>query len=347
MNRVVHVALNRYCLLAALVCALGCGGSSEPELDVAAEISSVDVVIGNVDALPGTQDSALIDLPWTEVEAVDLGSSEETLVAPETVTFPDVPPDPLDQDNDSIPDAFDPFPNDGIRPGTGSAMSVYMHTASTLWKLDVKSHAISLIGDFEWPAWEGGEMTDIAMDRWGVLYGVTFDDIYTCHPQTVECWKLGALPDSFNGLTMVPQGVIDPDQDVLVGISGDGGWYRLDMANGTVNATKLGSFGGPYSSSGDAYSIVGAGTYAAANKDWEWDDVLVELNPATGQVIKEVGPLSGYGSVFGLAGWTGKAFAFDEGGDIVILDTSTGKVLEVLQETNEQWWGAGVRTLIF
>ncbi|MFH1530830.1 MAG: hypothetical protein ABIK09_08885 [Pseudomonadota bacterium] len=50
------------------------------------------------------------------------------------------------------------------------------------------------------------------------------------------------------------------------------------------------------------------------------------MNPVTGAVIAEVGVLSGYASVWGLAGWTGKAFAFDASGDIVIVDTATGQV---------------------
>ena len=67
----------------------------------------------------------------------------------------------------------------------------------------------------------------------------------------------------------------------------------------------------------------------------------------SGAVVAEVGILSGYESVWGLAGWTGKAFAFDEGGDIVIVDTANGQVTQVIEETSQAWWGAGVRTLIF
>ena len=340
------------CLLAALVGLIGCGGGSEPGPEVVAETRSGDVIIGAADTTPEIQDLAPADRQLPELqdlsEADDRAGADDSVPPPDTGPQPDLPPPPPDQDNDSIPDAFDPFPNDSSRPGTGSAMSVYMHTADTLWKLDVKSNAITEIGDFVWPSfWESGQMTDIAIDRWGVLYGVTFDDVYTCHPQAVECWNLGALPDTFNGLTLVPQGVIDPDEDVLIGISADGGWYRLTMSNGAVTATQLGSFGGPYASSGDAYSIIDVGTYGAADKEWESDDVLVELNPATGQVIKEVGPLNGYSTVFGLAGWTGKAYAFDAGGDILLVDTATGQTTEVLYETNQPWWGAGVRTLMY
>jgi len=274
---------------------------------------------------------------------------EDTPAPADTAPVPDLPPPPPDGDGDGIPDEFDPFPGDPNKPGTGSAMSVYMHTSDSLWKLDVKTYAVSKVGDFDWPGgmFSDDDMTDIAIDRYGVLYGVSFDSAYVCHPDTAECWELGGLPDSFNALTMVPEGIIEPDRDVLIGISGDGGWYRLDVNGTNINASKLGQYGGPYTSSGDAYSIVGVGTFAAANKSGAGDDYLVELDPVTGAVLAEVGVLAGYDSVWGLAGWTDKAFAFDASGDIVIVDTSTGLVTQVIEETSQAWWGAGVRTLIY
>jgi hypothetical protein len=296
------------------------------------------------DAVP-LEDAGADDVAGLE----DVPAPEDTPSPEDTPPAPDLPPPPPDGDGDGIPDAFDPFPGDPDKPGTGSAMSVYMHTASSLWKLDVKTYSVSKIGDFDWPGgiFASDEMTDIAIDRYGVLYGVSFDTAYVCHPGTAECWKLGALPDSFNGLTLVPEGVIEPDRDVLVGISGDGGWYRIDVSGTSISTTKLGQFGGGYSSSGDAYSIVGVGTFAAANKSGASDDYLVELDPVTGAVVAEIGVLSGYASVWGLAGWTDKAFAFDAGGDIVIVDTTSGQVTQVIEETSQAWWGAGVRTLIY
>ncbi len=329
-------------MLAGCAGALGACGTESGKADLfAPEVAMEDMVVafGEVHS-PGPD-----ALREQEVMGPDLVHIE--------VIHPDIPPLDLpppvgDADNDGIPDTVDPFPADGDRPGTSSAMSVYMHTSDELWKLDVKSHDITKVGDFVWPSgWSNDQMTDIAIDRWGVLYGVTFDNAYVCHPETAECWSLGSLPDSFNGLTLVPKGTVSPDQDVLIGVAGDGGWYRLNVMGGEVFVSKLGEFGGPYSSSGDAYSIAGAGTYAAANKTGATHDVLVQLDPKTGKVLGEVGPLTGYASVWGLAGWTDKAFAFDAGGDIAIVDTTNGQILELLQESTQPWWGAGVRTLIF
>jgi len=200
------------------------------------------------------------------------------------------------------------------------------------------------VGDFDWPN-DGAthKMTDIGIDRYGVLYGTSFEYLYTCHPQTVECHLVAKLPGAFNGLTMVPAGLIDPSRDVLVGISEEGGWYRLDVADGELTATKLGAYGNQYASAGDAYSIAGVGTFAAVHKDGVWDNYLVSVDPATGKVLQDIGPITGYVGIFGLAGWTEKAFAFDKTGAVAVIDTATATV-NVIHETEISWWGAGVAT---
>jgi len=248
-----------------------------------------------------------------------------------------------DQDYDGVPDAADLFPQDPNFPGVTLGSTVYAHTSATLYSMDVKLYKLEKVGDFKWPN-DGAThlMTDIGIDSYGVLYGTSYGFLYTCHPQTVECHLVAKLPNSFNGLTMVPAGLVDPYADVLIGISGDGGWYRLDVEDGQLKSTKLGGYGSGYASAGDAYSIAGVGTFAAVHKDGVEDNVLVSVDPVTGHVIDDIGTIDGYEGIFGLAGWTDKAFAFDKTGDVVLIDTNTAEV-KVLHETNHSWWGAGVK----
>jgi hypothetical protein len=248
-----------------------------------------------------------------------------------------------DQDYDGVPDAADLFPQDPDFPGTVQASTVYAHTADALYAMDVKMYKLDKVGDFKWPN-DGAthKMTDIGIDSYGVLYGTSYEYLYTCHPQTAECHLVAKLPSAFNGLTMVPAGLIDPDRDVLVGISEAGGWFRLDLVDGELEATKLGGYGSEYSSAGDAYSIAGVGTFAAVHKDGVNDNVLVSVDPSTGHVDQEVGPITGYVGIFGLAGWTDKAFAFDKTGDVLLINTATAE-LKLLHETEISWWGAGVK----
>jgi len=210
--------------------------------------------------------------------------------------------------------------------------------------MDVKMYKLDVVDDFKWPN-DGAIhlMTDIGIDRYGVLYGTSYEYLYTCHPQTAVCHLVAKLPGSFNGLTLVPAGLVDPDKDVLIGISEEGGWYRLEVANGELTPTKLGGYGSDYSSAGDAYSIAGVGTFAAVHKGEIWDNYLVSVDPATGKVQEDIGPITGYVGIFGLAGWTDKAFAFDKTGAVRVIDTTSAEV-KVLHETEISWWGAGVAT---
>gem|GEM_PF-3346096 len=251
-----------------------------------------------------------------------------------------------DTDLDGIPDVADIFPGDATLPGKALANTVYAQTADTLYKMDVKLYKLEVVGDFQWPD-DGAthKMTDIGIDGYGVLYGTSYEYLYTCHPQTAECNLVAELPTEFNGLTMIPAGLLDPNLDALVGISEDGGWYRLTVSQGKVDADLQGTYGPQYKSAGDAYSIAGVGTFAAVHKTGATSNILVRVDPATGEVLSEVGPISGYVGIFGLAGWTGRAYAFDKSGDVLLLDTATGQ-MEVLHDTEIKWWGAGVATRV-
>jgi len=190
-----------------------------------------------------------------------------------------------------------------------------------------------------------GQVTDAAIDQFGVLYVVTFDNFFVCNPATAECYLLGALPESHNALTFIPPGTLDDDDDSLIGIANSGAWRYLELSGNMVNMMQLGSYGGGYTSSGDSFSISGVGTYSSVNGLGTFDDVVIEVDPLTGTALGEVGTLTGYTSTYGLAGWDGAIFAFDESGDVLLVDPNTG-TFEVINETTYAWWGAAVGTVL-
>lgn len=304
----------------------GCsGGDGTP--------SGAGDAVGLADGLADAAVDGADGVPAGELPSRDTAGAEGT------------PPAGPDADHDGVPDEADLFPTDPSLPGTARDNVVYAHTEDELWTLSVKTYQLDFACFFDWPADDNPhKMTDLAIDRWGVLYGVSFKGLYTCHPTTCACTRVGDLPEGFNALTLVPRGVLEPERDVLVGISGGGGWYRLDPDGATFAGTLLGSYGEGYTSSGDAYAIKGVGAFATVNKGAELDDWLVEVEPTTGAVLREIARLEGLRNVYGLAGWTDRAMAFDEGGSIVVIETATGAVLKVLQDTPKKWWGAGVRT---
>ncbi|HGG57886.1 MAG TPA: hypothetical protein ENK31_08845 [Nannocystis exedens] len=251
-----------------------------------------------------------------------------------------------DSDDDGIPDADDPFPDDPDLPGKASGNLVYAHTSSKLFTMDVNTYDIVEIGKFVYDE-SPGSVTDIALDRWGVLYAITFNDLFVCNPDNAKCYYLADLPGgSTNGLTLLPPGVLDPDDDTLVAIATSGAWHRVTLVGNQANFNQMGQYGPGYSSSGDVFSIANVGTYGATNKSGvQGADVIVEADPTNGMVIKDIAVLQGYAGVFGLAGWEGKIFAFNSGGQVILVDPMSGDY-EVVKTTSNSWWGAGVYSVL-
>jgi len=250
-----------------------------------------------------------------------------------------------DLDGDGIPNAVDLAPNDPNFPGVAALGAVYGHSAKILYRMNVDTYQVTNIGPFVWPNDTPDQsMTDLAIDQFGTLFGISYEYVYTCNPSTAVCTQLAILPEQFNGLTVVPVGTVSPNQEALVGVSNSGNWVWIQVSGTTATLVPLGSYGGNYTSSGDAFSIGGVGTFASVDKGLQADDVIVEVNPATGQVLREIGTLSGYGNAWGLAGWTGRVFAFDAGGAILEVDIGTG-THTVVANTSVEWWGAGVGTV--
>ena len=249
-----------------------------------------------------------------------------------------------DKDGDAIPDGADVFPDDGGQPGIVIPKKIYAHSSSALSTVDVVDYSVVAIGPFQWPL-GNDSMTDIAIDRYGVLYGVSFGRAYVCNPTTAKCFDLGALNNSYNGLTWIPAGMIDPDNDSLIGIGNDGSWNHLTFMNKIVSAKKLGSYGPGYTSAGDAFSIENVGTYAAVNKNGAAGTVIVTVDALTGKATGELAVTNGYFGIYGLAGWEGLILAFDSSGTVIKIDPMT-KVVTNLGKKSESWWGAGVGTLL-
>jgi hypothetical protein len=249
----------------------------------------------------------------------------------------------LDSDGDGVPNVADPFPNDPTKPKLATPKRVYPHTASKLFTMDVESYAIAEIGTFNGSSFSG-QMTDLAVDQYGVIYGVTFNNLYTCDATTATCYHLASLPQMFNGLTMVPVGVHHPYLDTLIGIANSGAWYKVTLTgSGSAQLTQIGSYGPGYSSSGDAFAIEGVGTFGAVDKSGQSSDLIVSVDPKTGAVIKEIGPVTGYSAIYGLAGWQGVVFGFNETGAVLKIDITTGAA-SLIAQTSNAWWGAGVAT---
>jgi hypothetical protein len=256
-----------------------------------------------------------------------------------------------DIDGDGVPNADDPWPLLVDWPGVATSETIYAHTSSRLFRFNVITQQIDPVGDFTFDR-NPGEVTDIAIDRWGVMSAVTFRDAFVCNPRSAACRWLGTLPPGDNnGLTFVPPGVLDPVDDVLIGTSG-GNWYQLTLAGQRYQSNALGQYDNQGStSSGDAFSLEGVGTFASVDFRGNASyDTLVAIDPATGNIQRSIVRFTGgpgdFSQVWGLAGWTdGYVYAFDGSGAVLQVDLASASY-RVLVQTPHAWWGAGVRTVV-
>jgi hypothetical protein len=230
--------------------------------------------------------------------------------------------------------------NGGGDSGDGSMTFVYAHTSSTLYKVDPDTLAISMIGNFVWPGLPD-QMTDLAIDKNGVMVGVSFGSVYKVDPTTAQTTLLSSgLGGTFNGLSFVPASMLGmTGDDVLIGTRNDDGVVsRIDPMTGAVSA--VGDMGSAFQSSGDIVAVDGFGmVQTTLGAPW---DVLVRLAPNNFAATK-IGADTGFGQIWGLGFWKNKIFGFTQTGNFITIDPNTGAGT-LVQGGGPEWWGAAVTT---
>lgn len=223
--------------------------------------------------------------------------------------------------------------------GSVGVTSVYAHTSGALYRVDPDTLAITKIGDFGWSN-GSDEMTDIAIDKTGLMIGISFDSVYRVDPTTAAATRLSdALTGGFNGLSFVPAAMVgQTGDDVLVATrNSDGAVFRIDRDSGAK--MQIGDMGG-YSSSGDLVAVEGF-TLQTADNGFS-DDRLVRLAPNT-FAATQIGSSIGFSEIWGVAYWKDKVFGFTNGGEFITIDPNTG-VGTLVQSGGPAWWGAAVTT---
>jgi hypothetical protein len=227
-------------------------------------------------------------------------------------------------------------------PGGGGTTFVYAHTSSTLYRVDPDTLAITMVGDFVWST-GSDSMTDIAIDKTGMMVGVSATTVYAVDVTNAHATKLSAgLTGDFNGLSFVPAAMLNQTgDDVLVATrNADGAVFRVDPATGQT--TQIGDMGSSFSSSGDLVAVAGFGTVQTADNGLS-PDRLVTLAPQTFKATA-IGTDTGFGDIWGIAYWKNKIFGFTDAGEFILIDPATGKGT-LVQGNGPAWWGAAVTTV--
>lgn len=149
-------------------------------------------------------------------------------------------------------------------PDAGGTVSttVYAHTDDTLYSMDPKSKAITLIGKFAGQSGSTGDstVTDLAVNANGDVYVNTESVVYRAAlGSTVQLTKVASIAvktgQKFFALAFAPKGALDPNAEVLVGGDGAGDLYSIDTTNGTTK--NLGNFGNDPSHPGSHFGLSG------------------------------------------------------------------------------------------
>jgi hypothetical protein len=219
---------------------------------------------------------------------------------------------------------------------------VYGHSSDVLYKLDPLTKAVTEIGTFSGCS----SVLDLAIDKDHNVLGTTFEGLYAINKLNGTCSLIHSDVNYPNSLSFVPAGTVDPNNEALVGYAITD-YVRIDVATGAMTTVLAGALTSGYQSSGDIVSVKGGGTYLTI-KGGECSDCLVEVNPATGQVMQNFGSL-GYDQVFGLAFWGGSAYGFSNGGQLFEITFGQGTVTTNLiampiAPQDLSFWGAGSST---
>jgi hypothetical protein len=232
---------------------------------------------------------------------------------------------------------------DGQTGGDAGVMTfVYAHTSTQLYRVDPDTLAVTLIGNFTYAGGLPDQITDIAIDRTGMMIGISFQSVYRIDPSNAACTRLSQnITETFNGLSFVPAADIGQSgPDILVATRNSNGTVsRIDPMTG--NVTAIGNMGS-FSSSGDLVSVVNLGTLQTADNGTAADR-LVRLAPNTFSATV-IGTNIGYADIWGIAYWKDKIFGFTEAGQFITIDPMTG-VGTLIQSNGPRWWGAAVTTL--
>jgi len=259
---------------------------------------------------------------------------------------------------------------DGGPPTEGE---IFVNSLDKLYKFEPIGKTLSEIGSFDCvlsdPSGTADTgMHDIAVDKNDTLYGVAKlgpqnpnslspdQVIVSINPTTGHCEKLFALPNNLvdptggleiRGLSFVPVGTLQPNQETLVALEIYGSYISIDLVAKT--AKLVGNLNGnapkTWSTKGaDIVSLILDKTYVTAKLNSPNDNLAV-MDPKTGAITSNLGE-TGFTTIGGLAYWGGTLYGFTVEGGIYAIDPTNGQTtgITVAAPPGIQYHGAGVTT---
>ncbi|MGZ3406207.1 MAG: hypothetical protein ACXVAN_07155 [Polyangia bacterium] len=213
----------------------------------------------------------------------------------------------------------------------GGSYTVYAHADHVLYSIDVMAKTLVTVGPFNAPTVGSGEdtITDLAVGPDNTIYVVSKTNIYTANPTDGHVTLLG--PIGTCGSDNVAMS-LTPDGKLVLG-DFKGAVCHVDTSTMPPTVTQVGMLGQGMALSGDLVAVADGTVYGTGyliadgnTKGTGLNNVLVKLDPSTGQMLSQIGP-TGFPKLFGVAYAIGQVFGFthDGSGDVVTIDPKTGK----------------------
>jgi hypothetical protein len=207
--------------------------------------------------------------------------------------------------------------------------TVYAHSDHVLYHVDLVAKQLITVGPFHAPQVRGNEdvITDLAVSPDDIIYAVSNTNLYTASPQDGHVTLIGPLGSCGT-------------QAVALSFTVEGGLYaadfmgafcKIDITQNPPHTIPVGTLGQGLALAGDLVAVGDGTMFGTAyrlsdqNGGTQNDNLLVKINPTTGQVTAQQGQ-TGFPKLFGIAYDQGKVFGFthDGSGHVITIDPMTG-----------------------
>lgn len=207
--------------------------------------------------------------------------------------------------------------------------AVYISTGPTLYSYEPSTNTATRVGDYA----DGGvritDMTDIAIDLSGHMFGASWATLYSIDATNASCTEVATMDESFNALTFLSDGT-------LIGAAGDT-VYRVDTSTGRTTAVARST---GFTTSGDIVGLPDGLLYWTV----EGGDRLVVVDPSTGDATL-VGNV-GVPALYGVGYTNGLLYGFSSAGRAVTIDPATGTAT-ANQSLPGSWYGATTNPVVW
>jgi hypothetical protein len=215
--------------------------------------------------------------------------------------------------------------------GVTNCYTVYAHSNTELYLIDLMSKTLTDVGPFSAPKVGNypDTITDMAVLPDGSVYAISKTFLYTVNTTTGHVSNqtpVGTCGSNNVALTATPDGSL---------YAGDysGLFCKIDTSTSPATVTPIGTgIGMGMALSGDIVTVddgtmFGTAYYKAdssTGKGSILSNLLVTINPTTGTVAQVIGP-TGYPKLYGVGYALGKVFGFShDSGQVVEIDITTG-----------------------